>query len=185
MKQNLGELTPVEGSLYVDSRGRKILVDKATKKAYIIKKEQVNKSGFYANRYVMAVILTGFFGFYFNWIWGIIAGLALAIVLELFYRKGFLTSLEEVDGFEMKAAPKREEVYAKLGKKENVIKLVCGIVLPLLLVVYVLMTIANSETVLTTNNIILFVFSGAASIYAIYIAVVTCKALAIIKKEEK
>lgn len=185
MKQIMRDLKPVEGDLFVDHTGKKVLIDPLTKKGYIIKTNQVKSCSMYANRHMMSIIFAGFFGFYFNWLWALLAGLLLEITLELFYRKKFLASLEELDGYEIEGGYCKAAVLAKLGKKDNIIKVVCGLLLPVMLIIYICMMVAKTEDVFSLNNIVLFLFSIATSAYSLYIVVQSMKALKIIKNERK
>ncbi len=77
MKQNLGKVTPVDTDMVKDERGRMILMDYKGHRGYLIDREDEKKLGLYTSRYLLAVMVGVFVGFYGKWIFAI--PLALAI----------------------------------------------------------------------------------------------------------
>ena len=82
MKQKLGQLEQVDDDLFKDQRGRYILVDYKTGKAYIVDDKTSNWLGIFSSRGIIAAMIAVFVGSYISWVWGIVGAVVCYVVME-------------------------------------------------------------------------------------------------------
>ena len=184
MKQNLGKLTPVDVDLLKDERGRLILMNYREHYGYLIDHDDERKLGLFQSRYLLAVMLGVFIGFYGKWVWGVLFALVLAGFTEYYYRKRFLPNLQTVESKELpEKRIDRAVIMAQKGKKSLYILLFASLALSVLLLINCYVTVAQSGKEITEiNNLLLIIVSIALSIYSLWQTVNTFKALNYLKK---
>ncbi|MCR5066732.1 MAG: hypothetical protein K6A14_01590 [Erysipelotrichaceae bacterium] len=184
MKQNLGKVTPVDTNMVKDERGRIILMDFKGHRGYLIEKEDEKKLGLYTSRYLLAVMVGVFVGFYGKWVFAIPLALALGGLMEYFYRSRFLPSLATIESSNLpeKRIP-RYIIMANKSRKSILILLVCSIALAFLLILNCNLTVKqNGKGITHVDNLLLIVVSAGLSIYSCVQAVSAVRALDYLKK---
>ncbi|MCI5773824.1 MAG: hypothetical protein MR210_04605 [Erysipelotrichaceae bacterium] len=89
-------------NIYILDDGQKVLYDRFSKGAYIIKERHVNQLSYYTNRYIIALVLGILIAtFKVNIIICIVAGVLALAISEFKYRK-FLDTLTQVPNFDIK-----------------------------------------------------------------------------------
>ncbi len=180
MKQNVGELISLGGNVYQDKHNRQIIFDKKTNKFYLIEKEDERKLNLLTQRPILAITALLLIGFLANnWIIAVVVGVIIFGVGEYYYRKKFIPNLAEVSAT-LPIKESKVEEYAKQSFGKNVGRIVCGILLPILLAIndYITITQKGYDGI---NTIALIIMSIAFAVYAIYIVVVSIKAIALQK----
>ena len=187
MKQNLGKLTPVDVDLVKDERGRLILMNYREHFGYLVDHDVERKLGLFQSRYLLAVMLGVFIGFYGKWIYGVLFGLVLAGVTEFYYRKRFLPSLQTIESGDLPEKKiGRYVIVAQKGKKSIFILLFASLALSILLIINCYATIVqNGKGVTEINNLLLIIVSVALSVYSAWQALNCFKALDYLKKGGK
>ncbi|MBR5049313.1 MAG: hypothetical protein IKX74_06715 [Erysipelotrichaceae bacterium] len=186
MKQNLGKVKPIDTDLVKDERGRLILLDFKGQRGYLIDHEDERKLSLFTSRHLLSVMLGVFVGFYGNWIIGIALGLLLAGVMEYFYRKRFLPSLQTIESNDLpeKRIP-RYVIMANKDRKSVIILLVCSLALAVLLILNCNLTIRqNGKGITHVDNLLLIIVSVCLAVYACLQCVNAVKALDYLKKKE-
>lgn len=112
MKVKIGEIKAAGLNHYIDSQGRNIIADKKKRIGYVVEKENEKQYLVYSNRYILAFVAAFFAGTMTQWWVGIIIGVAIAVYLEITYRKNFLNTLAAVTDIDF---PKNK------GMKQNMI----------------------------------------------------------------
>lgn len=88
-------------NIYLDNHGQTVFYDVLTKKGYIIDNKVESKFYLLKNRFFLIAIAIILLGEYFsNWIQAVIAGAAICILAELYFRFMFLKSLRETTKFD-------------------------------------------------------------------------------------
>ncbi len=187
MKQNLGKLTPIDVNLLKDERGRMILMDYKNHRGYLIDSNEEKKLSLFTSRYLLAVMLGVFVGFYGKWVYGVLIGVAIAAVMEYFYRSRFLPSLATIESRDLpEKKVERHVIMATRDNKSIIILLVCSIALAILLIINCFATIKqNGKPATDVDNMLLIIVSVGLCIYSAFQAVNAARALAYKKKEGK
>ena len=184
MKQNLGELTSLGGNVYQDKHNRQILFDRKNEKFYLVEKDDERKLNILSQRYILAITVFLLVGFLMNnWIIATIVGVVIYAGSEYYYKKKFIPSLLEVYA-EVPTKEDKVVSYAKESKGRNIARTVAGLLLPVLLVINDYITI-KEKGYDGINTIALIIFSVVFTIYAIYVAIISLKAIAMQKGNKK
>lgn len=98
-KQEPRETIRLSGrNVYTDKNGRVIYYDWLTKQGYLIQKENEGRMTLFKNRFVIVLFAAILFaGTFLNWTQAVVAGVVMAVLIELYFRLSYLKKLEVVD----------------------------------------------------------------------------------------
>ena len=144
-------------SVYLDKNGNSIYYDRFTKCGYLLKEEVFAQFRTYNNRYLLAFM----FGILaYNFItdlrWTILITVGIAVVMEFFFRKKFLTHLTKYPNF-------KPVVKAQENNSEPKSKIIMRMVLYLAFAVLIVLNAYQQKY----GNLILFT-SYLAAVIAVY-----------------
>lgn len=156
---------------YVDDRGRNIVYDRFSKKAYYITKNDEQKFNLYGMRFPLAIIVGYLIAYNIQFYLGIGAGILIFVVGEILYHSIFLRSLNEVPRFEKpENVPFYVQLALRMSEKRLVISIIVCILLSVLLV-YSANLNAYEGLILILNYLLAaaaFIFGGIHVLAIIY-----------------
>lgn len=157
---------------YVDDRGRNIVYDRFSKKAYYITKTDEQKFSLYGMRYPLAIIVGYLLAYNFNLYLGIGIGILIFVVGEGLYRFIFLRNLNEVPRFNKPdPVPFYVQLAFTMSKRRLSISAFVSFLLAALLVYS-----AELNQYDTASLVLNYIFAFAAAIYGLlHILAITYK----------
>lgn len=148
-------------NIYLNEYGNTVYYNMFDKKGYIVGHKIEQKFRLFYYRYFLIIALLVILGDYFKSFTNtLLAGGALAIIVEVYFRKVFLKQLKSIENFKRDKKVDKLEMIIKNKEKDKLIMKSCAYA-----VISVLIVI---NAIQQNYNFAFMVLSGMISVYAIY-----------------